>query len=538
MNMLSFGQRIIATVGIKPIRYFIGSRIREQVIPVEGSVLYCDLWIAAEHSGIYVADGQVSNIEVTGLADSEVRWCDAEGFTAKSLMGRKIYVSCDRHGAVGNDTIARGASSHIGEQSFYGLIIKNCHQFSSKCVNYIGKDISSLKHGLDFITDNLGLEREPTLRKLKADARNQLGATKWRLWDWNNTAEDEPEPDWDANSEFFKSQPLNPEFIDFLRAELAELRDYQQEISDENIPEPIRQRLNQLAVMLDNVSKRYDEVKEFLVRFPDTQLTFNDIQVYQTDFLEMTKIIENNGAVNSLTHKMGRAYIAEEIKKRRKVPRPDRSEVHGVYHSADLMRLLPSELINLDNDTTELLFYARLLEHNLMTYELQGTHWTELEETDMQQQRTGPVIACLDTSGSMHGMPMLKAKALLFAIANILKKENRKLHVLLFGSANQLKEFTLEDASNIGGLMQFLQQGFDGGTDFEMPLKRAIEVIDIGQNFQKADILMISDGDCALSTSFNEYFQVQKTRLNCCTYSVLCNGQRSEDGFSDEIVIL
>ena len=55
--------------GLKPLKYFIDSTFRAKVRPVPGSVVYCDLWLAVEHSGIYIGDGLISNIEVDGLAE-------------------------------------------------------------------------------------------------------------------------------------------------------------------------------------------------------------------------------------------------------------------------------------------------------------------------------------------------------------------------------------------------------------------------------------------------------------------------------------
>lgn len=71
---------------------------------------------------------------------------------------------------------------------------------------------------------------------------------------------------------------------------------------------------------------------------------------------------------------MGRNYISEE-KEQARIPQASRSEVHGTHRSDDLMRLLPSELLNLEDETLETLFYARLLERDLMTYELSGLSW-------------------------------------------------------------------------------------------------------------------------------------------------------------------
>ena len=60
MNMLKAG----LPLGLKTLKYFIDSTFRDQVTPEPGSVLYCDLWVAVEHSGIYLGDGRIANIVV------------------------------------------------------------------------------------------------------------------------------------------------------------------------------------------------------------------------------------------------------------------------------------------------------------------------------------------------------------------------------------------------------------------------------------------------------------------------------------------
>ena len=92
--------------------------------------------------------------------------------------------------------------------------------------------------------------------------------------------------------------------------------------------------------------------------------------------------------------------------------------------------------------------------------------------------------------------------------------------------------------NNAVGLLQFLQQGFGGGTDFETPLRHALNIIRQQPRYQKADVLMISDGDCSLSAAFTRTVHVQKKTLDCLIYSVLCNGQRVSDPFSDEVLVL
>src|SRR5690606_20569574 len=137
-------------------------------------------------------------------------------FTSKSTLGRKIYVSCDSGGAVGHKAVAKGAENHIGERSFYGLVIKNCHQFATRCVNYAGGniDLSLIDRAMASLPDGTF---EPTMAALKAAARNKLGATKWRLWDWQNDEDEDeespPEPDWQSHADHFQSLALDPESI-------------------------------------------------------------------------------------------------------------------------------------------------------------------------------------------------------------------------------------------------------------------------------------------------------------------------------------
>ncbi|NLD15927.1 MAG: VWA domain-containing protein [Gammaproteobacteria bacterium] len=529
---------VLAKFALKPLKYYIDSKIRQKVTPIPGSVLYCDLWLAVEHSGIHVENGQIANIVVDGVAESTVRLNDAESFTSKSTLGRKIYVSCDKHGPVGNKRVARYADANVGQQAFYGLVVKNCHQFSTKCVNVTGdKEVSHslLERGLGMLPNETW---EPTMAELKRAAKRKLGATKWRLWDWENSEQQEPEPDWDEQQRQLQNMPLTPETIEQIRRELEATKEYEQELADEDIPQDIRNKLAGLRQQLADIEQCYRNNEAFIRASQGAAFSYADLSSLDEDFSALARHMQNNQAIQELARKMGRNYISEEKKKQARIPAASRSEVHGTHRSDDLMRLLPSELVNLEDPTLETLFYARLLEHNLLTYELSGTQMVTGETTEQEQKRTGPVVACLDTSGSMSGTPLLKAKALLLTIAGILEKEDRALHVILFGDSGQTREFSMDASNNSAGLLRFLAQGFGGGTDFETPLKKAVSIIDSQTDYIKADILMVSDGDCSLSEPFSQWLQQQKSRQDSSIYSVLCAGQRQSDTFSDEVIVL
>ncbi len=311
-------------LSLKAIKYFVDSVFRDKVTPLPGSVVYCDLFVAVEHSGIYVGNGEISNIVVDGVAESTVCRSNPRSFTSKSVLGRKIYVSCDSHGAVGQAIVARGAEVHVEERAFYGLVFKNCHQFSNKCVDYAGQDIAdaSLFASLKAIIP--GETWEPTMANLKEAARKKLGATKWRLWDWDNdkARSPPPEPDWQAHQDFFRNQALNPESIERIRAELAATQAYEAEIADENIPESIRQHLAAFRQTLSDISQKYEAVKDFLAACKGASFSYAELAACADDFSALASMLQRNAQIRELARKLGRNYISEEKKKQTRTRKP------------------------------------------------------------------------------------------------------------------------------------------------------------------------------------------------------------------------
>lgn len=107
----------------------------------------------------------------------------------------------------------------------------------------------------------------------------------------------------------------------------------------------------------------------------------------------------------------------------------------------------------------------------------------------------GPMLLCLDTSGSMRGAPEVVAKAVALEAARTAWREGRGCRLLAFGGAGELIEHTLgPDEAGLHALMDLLEQSFDGGTDLQTPLDRAVESVH-GAGWHEADLLLVSDGE-------------------------------------------
>lgn len=137
-----------------------------------------------------------------------------------------------------------------------------------------------------------------------------------------------------------------------------------------------------------------------------------------------------------------------------------------------------------------------MLEKRLLTYRLQGDAWqtrrilqTASSEQHDEQPR-GPMIVCVDTSGSMGGFNEACAKGFCLALMRIALADNRRCFISLFSTGQVDYELTA-----YGGLEQairFLGQRFRGGTDLAACLTALSEKL-ADPAWQDADAVVISD---------------------------------------------
>jgi uncharacterized protein with von Willebrand factor type A (vWA) domain len=181
------------------------------------------------------------------------------------------------------------------------------------------------------------------------------------------------------------------------------------------------------------------------------------------------------------------------------------AETRGVRRSGDLSRMLPVEAALLNNPTLRLLWHAKRAEHALMTYQVEGVERQEvIQEVERRHERRepqkklerGPIMICLDTSGSMAGLPESVAKALTLEAAKTAHKQNRRCYLYAFSGPGDVAELELSmDSNGLPKLLQFLSMSFHGGTDITAPLVRATQRIAQHEEWRAADLLIATDGE-------------------------------------------
>ena len=180
-------------------------------------------------------------------------------------------------------------------------------------------------------------------------------------------------------------------------------------------------------------------------------------------------------------------------------------ELKGIRHSDRLERMLGSEAQQIRHPVLRKLWRARRAESRLLTYESEAVLLERVPDPGARSQRQatplpealqrGPMILCIDTSGSMKGGPETLAKAVVLQALRTAQHEGRRCRLMAFGGPQELIERELDlSPQGLRGLLDVLGQGFDGGTDVQTPIERAIEQVHT-EGWRSADLLIVSDGE-------------------------------------------
>ena len=139
----------------------------------------------------------------------------------------------------------------------------------------------------------------------------------------------------------------------------------------------------------------------------------------------------------------------------------------------------------------------------------------------------GDIICCLDESGSTRGDAAAWGKAVALTLLEIAAENGRSFALIHFSGPGSLKtdlfrpgEYTVAD--KLSAAQTFL----DGGTDFETPMTKAIDLMEHA-GFENADIVFITDGECAMSEAY-----LEQLRLSQQLHHFSITGILLDDGYS------
>jgi uncharacterized protein with von Willebrand factor type A (vWA) domain len=221
--------------------------------------------------------------------------------------------------------------------------------------------------------------------------------------------------------------------------------------------------------------------------------------------------------------------------------RPEPAAVDGVRRSRNLARMTGGESLHLKHPVLRRLWRARFAEAQLFTYDDRARDQStrpvaQPKQTPLRASSAalgkGPLIVCLDTSASMRGAPEQVAKACVLQALRSAHADRRPCRLLAFGGPDELLERDLAmDAEGLSALLDLMGQNFDGGTDVQTPMERAIATV-LSAGWEEADLLIVSDGEFGVTHTALASLRDAKRQLGLRVHGVLI-GDRETVGLAE-----
>lgn len=168
--------------------------------------------------------------------------------------------------------------------------------------------------------------------------------------------------------------------------------------------------------------------------------------------------------------------------KRRSKVHHGSDEVTSIERGSEFGRLLPIELLRLRHPWQRLALHRDLIEGGCLQYALTGA----------EANGKGPLIVCLDKSGSMDGPADIWATAVALALLDTARRERRPFGLICFDAGIKL-QVLLPAGASLPDDALFV--ACTGGTDIGKCLERGLDLIESGPGaVRKADLVLITDG--------------------------------------------
>lgn len=211
--------------------------------------------------------------------------------------------------------------------------------------------------------------------------------------------------------------------------------------------------------------------------------------------------------------------IALQVQRSKIKHPPD--EIIGISIGDDIAKMLPAELAQLADPVLEDFFFKKYAEKRLMQLDMIGS----------EKQGRGPVIAALDSSGSMTGTLGSQftkeawSKAVMLALLAIARKQKRDFAVLHFSHAGQMKAYQFaRGEAKPNELLATTEWFYNGGTEYGTWMAAALKLVETSK-FDRADVICISDGEVYIDQQLESDWNRRRKARGMRCYSVLIGDQ-------------
>lgn len=263
---------------------------------------------------------------------------------------------------------------------------------------------------------------------------------------------------------------------------------------------------NMARASIDDAKEQTDALENVMTGWGVGSSLDDANKISWKDKVELAEALQRNKKIIEMSKMIGqmkRLAISVQKKKVHKVP----EFIEEIEMGNDINRVLPDELAYLGKEELKPIFLKKYSERQLLQYKMKGH----------EKQGKGSMVVCVDTSGSMSGLKETWAKSVALALYNVARRQKRAYKGINFSARGQHKVYSISTENGLlsgfkrdgvtdrhvstevsteqsVSLIEFLEDSFGSGTDFDTPLKVASEIISSEKEFKKADMVFITDG--------------------------------------------
>ena len=166
------------------------------------------------------------------------------------------------------------------------------------------------------------------------------------------------------------------------------------------------------------------------------------------------------------------------------------SDIEGVTIGNDISSMLPSEMAQMVDDDLNGLFVYKFATRNLQNFRYKSAVMHPSHKLQLRRARQkGPMVVCLDTSGSMAGQPERISHALIVKLLQLALRQDRDF--LLIAFSYMAKAF--EVRQNRARLLDLFRKQASGDTDVTDMLEMCIDTLMSKPEYMSADVCLVSD---------------------------------------------
>lgn len=192
-----------------------------------------------------------------------------------------------------------------------------------------------------------------------------------------------------------------------------------------------------------------------------------------------------------------------------------RGENYSLELGRDLSRALTSELAMLAAPQTVPFFLRKYQRGQIKQY----------QRREPVYKGMGDMICCLDESSSTKGDAAAWGKAVALTLLEIAAENGRSFALIHFSGAASIQTDVFRPGSyTVSDKLRAAETFLNGGTNFQTPLEESLRLME-EENFEEADIVFITDGECSLSEDYRSRLHIeQKQRKFTITGILLDKG--------------